>query len=374
MTLNPEHHREERSASFKERTFPKAQADNVLQFPNIQEDEESAETTEEPEALEVEYLSETTLTTDPVRDYLRQMSRYELLSAAEEVELSRAIEAGLFARERIDLEAYNSETERRELATLVHQGEASKDRMINSNLRLVVSIAKKYYGRGLPFLDVIQEGNKGLIRAVEKFDYTQGNKFSTYATWWIRQSIQRSFADQSMEIRLPVHTWEKVKLVTRTRQSLLTLLNREPTDEEIAEEIGTIDAAKVAELLEINRKTTTVSLNTPVDATGEDEYGDFIADDAPSVHDQVEETVTQDKGREFIEKMLTTLSEREALIVRLRFGLGREAIGMKLEEVGQELGLTRERIRQIEGNALRKMQRYVVRNGLGDQSQLYLDQ
>ncbi|MBR6900434.1 MAG: RNA polymerase sigma factor RpoD [Synergistaceae bacterium] len=259
--------------------------------------------------------------TDPVRMYLREIGKVSLLTAAEEVELAKKMEAG-------DVKA--------------------KQRLIDSNLRLVVSIAKKYIGRGMLFLDLIQEGNLGLIRAVEKFDYRRGFKFSTYATWWIRQAITRAIADQARTIRVPVHMVETINKMVRISRLLVQELGREPSDEEIAKKMG-IDAARVEEIRRISQLP--VSLETPIGEEEDSQLGDFIEDhDLPSP----DEAAAGHLLHEQIEEMLDTLSEREREVLHYRFGL-EDGHSYTLEEVGKKFNVTRERIRQIEAKALRKL-------------------
>jgi RNA polymerase primary sigma factor len=287
-------------------------------------------------------------TTDLVRQYLREIGRVRLLSAAEEVFLARAVEAGLFADERLANADGLSLQQRTDLEEIAMRGRLAKDRLIESNLRLVVSVAKRYVGRGLPMLDLIQEGNVGLIRAVEKFDYTKGYKFSTYATWWIRQAISRALADQSRTIRMPVHVVETMNKVLRVQRRLTQEMGREPSPTEIAKETG-IEEARVIELLSLAPEP--VSLHTPVGETEENELGDLIEDsdvEAPS------EFVTHQLLREDLDAILRSLGERERQVVRLRYGL-EDGQQHTLEEVGKAFGVTRERVRQIEAKTLAKL-------------------
>lgn len=347
---------------------------NVVQFPGITLQDELAFMSEDTEAAEssTEQLADVTLNADPVRDYFRRINKVELLTAEEEVMLSSQIEIGVLAWERIENKVYSSESERRELETLVREGERSNDRMVSANLKLVVSIAKHYNGRGLPFIDLIQEGNYGLMHAVKKFDYKQGNKFSTYATWWIRQSINRAIADKGRNIRLPVHTFEKLSAIIGVQQNLKNVLSRDPTYQEIADEMKGIDADAVARLLLANSRTKTFSLNATLAAEDEEEFADRLPDDGPSVDDQVQKSITDEEGGAFLSRMMSTLPESEALVIRLRYGLGAEAVALTLEEVGQELNLSRERIRQIEGNALKRLKHDIKLIGIQDQSETYI--
>jgi RNA polymerase primary sigma factor len=288
--------------------------------------------------------------TDLVRQYLREIGKVSLLSAAQEVELARTVEAGLFAHDRLTNGAAFEVTYRAELAQLVVLGRHAKRQLIEANLRLVVSVAKRYVGRGLPLLDLIQEGNVGLIRAVEKFDYTKGFKFSTYATWWIRQAISRSLADQSRTIRMPVHVVESMNKVLRTQRQLAQQLGREPSTDEIARESG-FDTNRVASLLSYAAEP--VSLHTPVGEAADNELGDLVEDgdvETPA------EYVAQAMLKDHIETVLESLGEREQAVVRMRYGLD-DGETRTLEEVGRRFGVTRERVRQIEAKTLAKLRR-----------------
>jgi RNA polymerase primary sigma factor len=285
---------------------------------------------------------------DLVKAYLREIGRVALLTAEMEVDLAKRIEAGLFASEKLrahnDGEVKIAVAMRRDLAEIVRDGERAKRHLLEANLRLVVSLAKRYQGRGLDLLDLVQEGNLGLVRAVEKFDYAKGYKFSTYATWWIRQALQRALADQGRTIRVPVHMAELITKVTRTRRDLTQSLGREPTSEELGEPLG-MTAEKVEEILRYGRDT--LSLQAPV---GDDDavLGDFITD-TDSVDPQMAVETQMLQGQ--LSEMLESLPERSATVMRMRFGLvdGRPRT---LDEVGRHLGLTRERIRQIERDTL----------------------
>ncbi|WP_202638904.1 RNA polymerase sigma factor RpoD [Bailinhaonella thermotolerans] len=284
-------------------------------------------------------------TSDLVRIYLREIGRVPLLTAEEEVELAKAIEAGLFADEKLGNGA--SRLARPDLEQLVWDGGRAKQRLIEANLRLVVSIAKRYVGRGMLFLDLIQEGNLGLIRAVEKFDYTKGYKFSTYATWWIRQAITRAIADQARTIRIPVHMVETINKLVRVQRQLHQDLGREATPEEIAKEMD-LPADRVVEIQRIAQEP--VSLQSPIGEEDSD-LGDFIEDaDAVVPIEAAAFIMLQDQ----LEGILATLSEREQRIIQLRFGLT-DGHPRTLEEVGREFGVTRERIRQIESKTLAKL-------------------
>jgi RNA polymerase sigma factor (sigma-70 family) len=284
---------------------------------------------------------------DLVRAYLNGIGRTKLLCAEQEVELSRRIEAGLYAEEV--LPGVLDAGLRADLATVVREGRAAKDHLLEANLRLVVSIAKRYTGRGMAFLDLIQEGNLGLIRAVEKFDYTKGYKFSTYATWWIRQAITRAMADQARTIRIPVHMVEQVNRMVRARRDLAITLGREPVVAEVAKAMG-VPEIQIIELISYDREP--VSLDQAVGEDGESALGDFVARVDP--REEPADSVTGGMLREEVEIVLATLSQREQAVIRLRFGLddGRQRT---LDEVGREFGLSRERIRQIEKVTLLKL-------------------
>jgi RNA polymerase primary sigma factor len=286
-------------------------------------------------------------TSDLVRIYLREIGRVPLLTAEEEVELAKSIEAGLFAEEKMVHLAILSRPERLDLEQLAHDGVRAKQRLIEANLRLVVSIAKRYVGRGMLFLDLIQEGNLGLIRAVEKFDYTKGYKFSTYATWWIRQAITRAIADQARTIRIPVHMVETINKLVRVQRQLHQDLGREPLPEEIGVEMG-LPPERVVEIQRIAQEP--VSLQSPIGEEDSD-LGDFIEDaDAVVPIEAAAFILLQDQ----LEEILGTLSDREQRIIQLRFGLT-DGHPRTLEEVGREFGVTRERIRQIESKTLAKL-------------------
>jgi RNA polymerase primary sigma factor len=287
------------------------------------------------------------VTGDLVRIYLREIGRVPLLTAAEEVELAKAIEAGLFAEEKLHRGLAINVAERADLGVLAAEGLRAKQRLTEANLRLVVSIAKRYIGRGLGFLDLIQEGNLGLIRAVEKFDYTKGYKFSTYATWWIRQAITRAIADQARTIRIPVHMVETINKMARVQRQLHQSLGREASPAEIAGEMG-LPVGRVAEIQRIAQEP--VSLQAPIGEEDSD-LGDFIEDtDAVVPMEAAAFIMLQDQ----LEEILDALSGREQKIIQLRFGLT-DGHPRTLEEVGREFGVTRERIRQIESKTLAKL-------------------
>jgi RNA polymerase primary sigma factor len=286
-------------------------------------------------------------TSDLVRIYLREIGRVPLLTAENEVELAKAIEAGLYAEEKLNGAAPLSDADRGDLEWLAADGVRGKQQLIEANLRLVVSIAKRYIGRGLVFLDLIQEGNLGLIRAVEKFDYTRGYKFSTYATWWIRQAITRAIADQARTIRVPVHMVETINKLARVQRQLHQELGREATVDELAAEMG-IEPERVAEIQRIAQEP--VSLQSPI-GEEESDLGDFIEDaDAVVPIEAAAFIMLQDQ----LDRVLCDLSEREQRIIQLRFGLS-DGHPRTLEEVGREFGVTRERIRQIESKTLAKL-------------------
>ncbi|WBB82364.1 RNA polymerase sigma factor SigB [Micromonospora sp. WMMD882] len=289
------------------------------------------------------------VSTDLVRAYLNGIGRTKLLTAAQEVELSKRIEAGLFAEEKLSTCTPVSTQLRADLELVVAEGRAAKDHLLEANLRLVVSIAKRYTGRGMAFLDLIQEGNLGLIRAVEKFDYTKGYKFSTYATWWIRQAITRAMADQARTIRIPVHMVEQVNRMVRVRRELSVSLGREPTVSEVARALD-VPEFQIIELISYDREP--VSLDQAVGEDGESALGDFVA--AVDPRQEPGDEITTGQLRQEVRIVLATLSQREEAVIRLRFGLddGRQRT---LDEVGREFGLSRERIRQIEKVTLLKL-------------------
>ena len=299
------------------------------------------------------------LTGDPVRMYLKEIGKVDLLTAAEEVDLAMKIEAGTEATEKLEAhergELELSRVELRRLNRVEQVGLEAKQSLISANLRLVVSIAKRYVGRGMLFLDLIQEGNLGLIKAVEKFDYTKGFKFSTYATWWIRQAITRAIADQARTIRIPVHMVETINKLVRVQRQLLQDLGRDPTPEEIGEEMG-MSAERVREIQKISQEP--VSLETPIGEEEDSQLGDFI-EDAQAVAPP--EAASDSMLREQLDQVLDGLADRERKVIKLRFGL-EDGHPRTLEEVGREFGVTRERIRQIESKTLAKL-RHPSRSG-----------
>lgn len=316
-------------------------------------DEDALLDVENDEDLVVEKIDlsvpEGTNIEDPVRMYLKEIGKVPLLSADEEIALAQKMEAGEMARNQLDEGGEElEETVRKELEKLANEGDYAKKKLAEANLRLVVSIAKRYVGRGMLFLDLIQEGNLGLIKAVEKFDYRKGYKFSTYATWWIRQAITRAIADQARTIRIPVHMVETINKLIRVSRQLLQELGREPSPEEIAEQMD-VPVERVREILKISQEP--VSLETPIGEEEDSHLGDFIQDEnVPVPADAAAFTLLKEQ----LVEVLSTLTEREQKVLRLRFGLD-DGRARTLEEVGKEFNVTRERIRQIEAKALRKL-------------------
>jgi RNA polymerase primary sigma factor len=287
-------------------------------------------------------------TADPVKDYLKQIGKVALLNAEEEVSLARRIEAGLFAEEKLASGKITNPDALSDLKWIARDGERAKQHLLTANLRLVVSLAKRYTGRGMLFLDLIQEGNLGLIRAVEKFDFEKGYKFSTYATWWIRQAITRAMADQARTIRIPVHMVEVINKLARVQRQMLQDLGREPTPEELARELD-MSPEKVLEVQKYGREP--ISLHTPLGDEGDSEFGDLIEDSEAIVPaDAVSFTLLQEQ----LDSVLETLSERERGVVRMRFGLT-DGQPKTLDEIGRVYGVTRERIRQIESKTMSKL-------------------
>ncbi|WP_406725146.1 RNA polymerase sigma factor [Streptomyces sp. GD-15H] len=324
---------------------------------------EEAKATEEPEGTEnagfvlsdededdapAQQVAAAGATADPVKDYLKQIGKVPLLNAEQEVELAKRIEAGLFAEDKLANSDKLAPKLKRELEIIAEDGRRAKNHLLEANLRLVVSLAKRYTGRGMLFLDLIQEGNLGLIRAVEKFDYTKGYKFSTYATWWIRQAITRAMADQARTIRIPVHMVEVINKLARVQRQMLQDLGREPTPEELAKELD-MTPEKVIEVQKYGREP--ISLHTPLGEDGDSEFGDLIEDSEAVVPaDAVSFTLLQEQ----LHSVLDTLSEREAGVVSMRFGLT-DGQPKTLDEIGKVYGVTRERIRQIESKTMSKL-------------------
>ncbi|MFT4084802.1 MAG: RNA polymerase sigma factor [Nocardioides sp.] len=325
---------------------------DVASDPTIKQDEKESETfvvsdaddTGEPE----QQVMVAGATADPVKDYLKQIGKVPLLNAEMEVELAKRIEAGLFADEKLAKGTKINAKTLDELEWIAEDGRRAKNHLLEANLRLVVSLAKRYTGRGMLFLDLIQEGNLGLIRAVEKFDYTKGYKFSTYATWWIRQAITRAMADQARTIRIPVHMVEVINKLARVQRQMLQDLGREPTPEELAKELD-MTPEKVIEVQKYGREP--ISLHTPLGEDGDSEFGDLIEDSEAIVPaDAVSFTLLQEQ----LHAVLDTLSEREAGVVSMRFGLT-DGQPKTLDEIGKVYGVTRERIRQIESKTMSKL-------------------
>ena len=312
--------------------------EGVLVFDNKKEDD-----------IPVQTISITGATADPVKDYLKQIGKVALLNAELEVDLAKRIEAGLFAEEKLATDKKLSKEMHKDLTWVAKDGQRAKAHLLEANLRLVVSLAKRYTGRGMQFLDLIQEGNLGLIRAVEKFDYTKGYKFSTYATWWIRQAITRAMADQARTIRIPVHMVEVINKLARVQRQLLQDLGREPSPEELARELD-MTPEKVVEVQKYGREP--ISLSTPLGEDGDSEFGDLI-EDVEAVS-PVEASVAKARN-EAIERLLAGLTEREARVIKSRYGLV-DGISKTLDQIGEELGVTRERIRQIEAKTMHKLQ------------------
>ncbi|HVN12840.1 MAG TPA: RNA polymerase sigma factor [Kineosporiaceae bacterium] len=314
----------------------------------VVEEEDAFVLTDDDDDAPAQQVATAGATADPVKDYLKQIGKVALLNAEQEVELAKRIEAGLFAEETLNSEAKLDPKLRRELEWIAEDGRRAKNHLLEANLRLVVSLAKRYTGRGMLFLDLIQEGNLGLIRAVEKFDYTKGYKFSTYATWWIRQAITRAMADQARTIRIPVHMVEVINKLARVQRQMLQDLGREPTPEELAKELD-MTPEKVIEVQKYGREP--ISLHTPLGEDGDSEFGDLIEDSEAVVPaDAVSFTLLQEQ----LHSVLDTLSEREAGVVSMRFGLT-DGQPKTLDEIGKVYGVTRERIRQIESKTMSKL-------------------
>jgi RNA polymerase primary sigma factor len=325
---------------------------DLAEDPTLKEEEDeskgfvisAADDTDEP----IQQVMVAGATADPVKDYLKQIGKVPLLNAEMEVELAKRIEAGLFSEEKLAQSGKMTDKLHEELEWIAEDGRRAKNHLLEANLRLVVSLAKRYTGRGMLFLDLIQEGNLGLIRAVEKFDYTKGYKFSTYATWWIRQAITRAMADQARTIRIPVHMVEVINKLARVQRQMLQDLGREPTPEELAKELD-MTPEKVIEVQKYGREP--ISLHTPLGEDGDSEFGDLIEDSEAIVPaDAVSFTLLQEQ----LHAVLDTLSEREAGVVSMRFGLT-DGQPKTLDEIGKVYGVTRERIRQIESKTMSKL-------------------
>ncbi|MFJ9647524.1 RNA polymerase sigma factor [Streptomyces sp. NPDC101206] len=320
---------------------------------DVEEEEEGGETkgfviSDDEDDAPAQQVAVAGATADPVKDYLKQIGKVPLLNAEQEVELAKRIEAGLFAEDKLASSDKLAPKLKRELEIIAEDGRRAKNHLLEANLRLVVSLAKRYTGRGMLFLDLIQEGNLGLIRAVEKFDYTKGYKFSTYATWWIRQAITRAMADQARTIRIPVHMVEVINKLARVQRQMLQDLGREPTPEELAKELD-MTPEKVIEVQKYGREP--ISLHTPLGEDGDSEFGDLIEDSEAVVPaDAVSFTLLQEQ----LHSVLDTLSEREAGVVSMRFGLT-DGQPKTLDEIGKVYGVTRERIRQIESKTMSKL-------------------
>jgi RNA polymerase primary sigma factor len=329
---------------------PEAPGGRVVKIaPDGGEDEEILVFGDDDDDLPAAQVAVAGATADPVKDYLKQIGKVPLLNAEQEVELAKRIEAGLFAEEKLAEGARSLNTDQRiDLEWIADDGTRAKNHLLEANLRLVVSLAKRYTGRGMLFLDLIQEGNLGLIRAVEKFDYTKGYKFSTYATWWIRQAITRAMADQARTIRIPVHMVEVINKLARVQRQMLQDLGREPTPEELAVELD-MTPEKVIEVQKYGREP--ISLHTPLGEDGDSEFGDLIED---SEAIQPGEAVSFTLLQEQLHSVLDTLSEREAGVVSMRFGLT-DGQPKTLDEIGKVYGVTRERIRQIESKTMSKL-------------------
>jgi len=328
---------------------PGADAEDVELVEGLEEEAEEFVLSDEDDADEpAAQVAQAGATADPVKDYLKQIGKVPLLNAEQEVELAKRIEAGLFAEEKLNSVEKLGPKLRREMEIIAEDGRRAKNHLLEANLRLVVSLAKRYTGRGMLFLDLIQEGNLGLIRAVEKFDYTKGYKFSTYATWWIRQAITRAMADQARTIRIPVHMVEVINKLARVQRQMLQDLGREPTPEELAKELD-MTPEKVIEVQKYGREP--ISLHTPLGEDGDSEFGDLIEDSEAIVPaDAVSFTLLQEQ----LHSVLDTLSEREAGVVSMRFGLT-DGQPKTLDEIGKVYGVTRERIRQIESKTMSKL-------------------
>ena len=334
-----------------------ATTDESTETRNSQEEEKDAQIKEaggfvvsdaDDEDQPAQQVATAGATADPVKDYLKQIGKVALLNAAEEVDLAKRIEAGMYAEHLVNEGKVTDARDLRDYKWIIHDGRIAKNHLLEANLRLVVSLAKRYTGRGMLFLDLIQEGNLGLIRAVEKFDYTKGFKFSTYATWWIRQAITRAMADQARTIRIPVHMVEVINKLARVQRQMLQDLGREPTPEELAKELD-MTPERVVEVQKYGREP--ISLHAPLGEDGDSEFGDLIEDSEAVVPaDSVSFTLLQEQ----LHSVLDTLSEREAGVVSMRFGLN-DGQPKTLDEIGKVYGVTRERIRQIESKTMAKL-------------------
>jgi RNA polymerase primary sigma factor len=322
--------------------------DDELELEDEVEEDETVEDVDDDDEVPEQKIN-ARVTADPVRDYLREMGKVKLLNAAQEVDLAQRIEVGLFAAQRYDEDLELTPKEKRELLYLKKDGETAKSHLMSANLRLVVSIAKRYTGRGMQFLDLIQEGNLGLLRAVEKFDYTKGFKFSTYATWWIRQSVTRALADQSRTIRIPVHMVEVINKLARIKRAMLQDLGREPTNKELAIELD-MSEERIKEVQKYGREP--ISLNLPLGDDGDSEFGDLITDESTV---ETIDILAQEARNNKLASALDSLDERSATVLRMRHGIGYDR-PMTLDQIGAHFDVTRERIRQIEAKATRKLQ------------------
>ncbi len=331
-------------------TIPEPTEEELLKDEDHDEDEVEAD-------VEIDDLRHID-TDDTIGLYLKEVSRVPLLTADEEVDLAQRIERGRMAREELATGSINS-TRRSELRDLIEDGWAAREHLVTANSRLVISVAKKYMGRGVPFLDLIQEGNIGLIRATKKFDYRRGHKFSTYATWWIRQAVTRAIADQGRTIRVPVHMGDQINKLLRIQHQLTQKLGRDPTIDELAEALD-VTPKKVENMIKVSRRP--LSLETPTDNEDDSVLGDFIEDDEIPAPD---ETATYNLLKEHLNVILNTLPPREVRILQLRYGL-LDGQAYTLEEVGRKMGVTRERVRQIEAQALSRLRHPTIRRKLRD--------
>lgn len=351
---------EEAFAALMSAGIPFVEEDDILPEPTDEDltKNEDKEIVEEAEAgTNVDDLKHID-TDDTIGLYLKEVSRVPLLTAEEEVELAQRIERGRMSREELARAAVNK-TRRKDLRNLIEDGWAAREHLITANSRLVISVAKKYMGRGVPFLDLIQEGNIGLIRATKKFDYRRGHKFSTYATWWIRQAVTRAIADQGRTIRVPVHMGDQINKLLRIQHQLTQKLGRDPSVEELAEALDVLPK-KVENMIQVSRRP--LSLETPTDNEDDSVLGDFIEDNEIPAPD---ETATYNLLREHLELVLDMLPPREVRILQLRYGL-LDGQAYTLEEVGRKMGVTRERVRQIEAQALSRLRHPTIRRKLRD--------